>query len=59
MQAFNKTDSGLLFSFFVDPAADFFDILQRDIAHVSDAESLVFQVAVAVADNQVMFGLKD
>jgi len=43
--------------FVADPAAELLHFLERDVAHVGDAEGLVLELAVAGAEDRVVLGL--
>jgi len=47
------------FDFVADPAAELLHFLERDVAHVGDAEGLVLDLAVAGAEDRVVLGLDD
>ena len=48
----NKGD--FLADFVVNPAEEFFDVIKGNVAHMSNAESLFFELAVTVSENGIV-----
>ena len=51
-------DFFILSDFFVDPSEQLFQVVESDITHVGDSESLFFQLAVAVSENSIVLVLQ-
>ena len=47
----------ILSDFLVDPGEKVSEVVEGDVTHVGDSEGLLFELAVTVAEDRIMFGL--